>query len=258
MKGVVFMKLGLTSITFRALSIEEIVTESKKNGLETIEWGGDIHCPPGDIEKALLAKRLCKENGLSVNSYGSYYKLGIYENITEEFAKVIASAKAMGASTIRVWAGTIPSLDATPEQRSRMVAEAQQITDMAWKSAIVVAFEYHGGTLTDNCDSAIKLIHEISRDTCRLYWQPNFELSLEKNIADLKRVLPYLVCVHVFSWEKGYARLPLVERINWWGEFIKLINPLNPPLLLEFVKDDSLNQLSDDCKSFLTFKNNLL
>lgn len=249
------MKLGLTSITFRGLTIEEIVEESVKNGLEAIEWGGDIHCPPGDIEKALLAKKLCEKNGLSVNSYGSYYRLGVSANIEEEFSKVIASAKAMSAPIIRIWAGCDSTIDVTPEQRSVMVKETKLISSMAEKEGIIVAFEYHGRTLTDSCDSAIQLMNEAAHKNCKLYWQPNYELAMEKNLEDLERVLPYLVCIHVFSWEKGYARLPLSERMDWWREIIKRTDKMDLPMLLEFVKDDSLSQLSDDCKTFKLFKN---
>ena len=44
------MKCGMTSVTFRNKSIEEITDIATKAGLEVIEWGGDIHCPPSNKE----------------------------------------------------------------------------------------------------------------------------------------------------------------------------------------------------------------
>lgn len=55
------MKLiGLCSVTFRDKSIDEIVEIAIENGLNFIEWGADIHLPPGDFEKAKELKKYAK------------------------------------------------------------------------------------------------------------------------------------------------------------------------------------------------------
>ena len=43
---------GLVSITFRRLNPLEIVSLVAENGLTAIEWGGDIHVPPGKLKLA--------------------------------------------------------------------------------------------------------------------------------------------------------------------------------------------------------------
>ena len=43
---------GLVSVTFRKLEPAEIVDLVKQAGLQGIEWGGDIHVPHGDIQRA--------------------------------------------------------------------------------------------------------------------------------------------------------------------------------------------------------------
>ncbi len=43
---------GLCSITFRSLSVDAIIELATKARLDGIEWGSDVHVPPGDLELA--------------------------------------------------------------------------------------------------------------------------------------------------------------------------------------------------------------
>lgn len=98
------MKLGLTSVTFKEKSIEEVVDLTKRAGLSCIEWGGDVHVVHGDVETAKKAREITNNAGLEVSSYGSYYRVGDYgENYKEEFGKILKTAEALGAKTIRIW-----------------------------------------------------------------------------------------------------------------------------------------------------------
>ncbi len=47
-------RAGLVSVTFRQLSPEEIVRVAREAGLTVIEWGGDVHVPPGDSTTRVL------------------------------------------------------------------------------------------------------------------------------------------------------------------------------------------------------------
>ena len=80
------IRTGLTSVTFRALSISKIVQLAAAAGLDGIEWGGDIHVPAGDIQSAVFALQETEKAGLEVLSYGSYYH-GLPE---EDFSPVLA------------------------------------------------------------------------------------------------------------------------------------------------------------------------
>ena len=55
-------KIGLCSVTFRDKSVDEIVDLALENGLNFIEWGGDIHLKPGDFDEARRIKALCDKN----------------------------------------------------------------------------------------------------------------------------------------------------------------------------------------------------
>ena len=51
---------GLVSITFRALAPREIVDLAARARLAGIEWGGDIHVPHGDLQRAGEAGRMTR------------------------------------------------------------------------------------------------------------------------------------------------------------------------------------------------------
>ena len=96
---------ALVSITFRKLDPPAIVQLVKQACLVGIEWGGDIHVPHGDRARAREVRALTEEAGLTTYAYGSYYRAGHSEDEGLSFEAVCASACALNAPTIRVWAG---------------------------------------------------------------------------------------------------------------------------------------------------------
>ena len=70
---------GLVSASFRALAPGEIVDLVAQAGLAGIEWGGDVHVPHGDVACAREVYRRTVDAGLTVCSYGSYYRAGTGE-----------------------------------------------------------------------------------------------------------------------------------------------------------------------------------
>lgn len=43
------IKTGMTSVTFRKKSAENVIALVKEAGLDGIEWGGDIHVPAATL-----------------------------------------------------------------------------------------------------------------------------------------------------------------------------------------------------------------
>ena len=70
------MKTGLTSVSFRKLSVDEVIDLAKKAKVDGIEWGSDVHVPETDVDGAIDVARKTREAGLEVLSYGSYFFLG--------------------------------------------------------------------------------------------------------------------------------------------------------------------------------------
>lgn len=241
------MQIGLTSVTFRLLCPEEIVRLAVGHGLECIEWGGDVHCPPGNRSLAWDIGRLTAKHGLSVSSYGSYYRTDPSQT-DYTFRDVLDTALALGTNLIRLWAGTLPSRQTSHEQRRSLVKHARWCAQAAAEAGCRIAFEYHRNTLTDTHRSALALMQEIDHPACRLYWQANYETSFEENLEAIRMVGPYVVCAHVFAWDKGFVPLLLQERQQQWRQFYQALPDRdNMSFLLEFVKNNSAESFAADC-----------
>ena len=241
------MKTGLTSVTFRQKSPEEIIALAKEAGLTGIEWGGDIHVPAGDTKTASEIGRKTREAGLAVLSYGSYYR----GDEGEDVAPVLASAKALGAPVIRIWAGRKPLEESSPEEVKALVGRIREAAEMAQEEGMDLALEYHRGTATQTVSGALELLKEIRACNVSCYWQPNPELTKEEHLAEIDALLPFLSNIHVFSWTKESLRLPLAAGEDCWLSYLNRIREggKNRALILEFVKDDSPEQFRADAGS---------
>ena len=236
---------GLVSITFRKLPPRAIVELAVQAKLESIEWGGDVHVPPGDVSIARNRRHITESAGLFVAAYGSYYRLGA----GQDFEPVLASAVALAAPIIRVWAGQKGSADTSDTERGAVVEDALRIADRAGQAGIKVAYEHHRGTLTDTIESTDRLLCEATHDNLYMLWQPPHEASLDHNVESLRRVAHRLLNVHVFHWRlPDLDRRPLAEGEPRWRRYLEELRRIGGRrhLLLEFVRDESPQQLLED------------
>lgn len=244
---------GLVSVTFRSLSQNEIANLMCRSELKAIEWGGDVHIPVKDdpteedmekLDEALSNASYLSESGkFYIASFGSYYRCEGYATLHA------AAAVSIGAPNIRVWAGRRSSADADESYRALVVKNIQNLCDEMKEHGITVSTEFHGGTLTDEVDSALRLINDVERENFMTYWQPNQFRDEEYNVTALKKVLPYVSNVHVFTWD-AKNRYPLEDGEKIWRKYIDIIkgSGRNHHLLLEFVKDDSVEQFYRDAE----------
>jgi len=246
------MKSGLVSISFRKLSVLEIVRLASEAGLECIEWGGDIHVPHGDVAAAREAAKLTAVHGLSVSAYGSYLSLGVGGDPGLE--SVVETAVALGAPTIRVWAGKKSSAEATVEDRVAVVDAALAAAELAAANGLSISYEFHANTLTDTAESAAELFAETLHDAIRSFWQPPNGDGVEEALASLEVVIPRLSNVHAFHWwPDPAARLPLAEGLDRWSTYLDRIRlaGLQPDVLLEFLPGDDPGLLASEAATLL-------
>jgi sugar phosphate isomerase/epimerase len=237
---------GLVSVTFRELTIEQVIDLAVKSGLKGIEWGGDIHVPPQDLFRAQQVGRLTREAGLQIVSYGSYYRVGC-DNQKATFEDILATAVHLGAPLIRVWAGDKGTQEADESWWNQVSEDSRRIAELAKQENIRISYEYHGGTLTDNVHSAIKLLKKANHHNLFCYWQPPVFESFEERLLGLKEISPWLSHIHTFHWDIRERR-PLSEGQDMWRVYLKEAAAL-PGVryaMLEFVMNGLPEQLIED------------
>ena len=251
-------KTGLTSITFRHLSVAEVIVTAKKAQFEGIEWGSDVHVPEGDLEKAREVRQQTEAAGLAISSYGSYFRA---DREAGDFTPFLESAAALGAPMIRVWAGGKGSADADGDYRAEVIESLRQAVASASAQDISIGLEYHSNTLTDTQESAHQLLAEVGSPALKLYWQPRDNNSVEQNLAELEAALPHLACIHAFHWGPGafFDRLPFADGKDAWLRYLRLARKAEGGcyVLFEFTRDDSPVQLLEDANVLHGLLNNL-
>lgn len=246
---------GICSVTFRQLSPPELVAATAAAGLRRIEWGSDIHAPAED-PRALDEVRACTvDAGLTVSSYGSYWRAGD-PGSSPSIEELVSAATRLGAPRIRVWAGSIGSAECPAPQRRRIIDDLRHAAEVGADSGIQIGLEFHRLTLTDTVDSTLQLLDEVGHDNLATYWQPRVDEPADAAVDGLGRLVDRVCAVHVFSWWPFAERLPLADRADLWRGVTALLRKSTQPLdlLLEFVPDDEPSVLpreSETLRSWL-------
>lgn len=227
-------KLGLASIAFRQLSVEDILTAAKAAKLSYVEWGSDIHAPKDDVENLDRIVRLTREAGLQISSYGTYFN--ILRNEPEELIDYIHAAKRLGTSILRIWCAGNPN-KLSREEILPLYEKCRQIAKIAEAHDVLVCAECHNDNLTDSKESSLEFLQAVDSPAFRMYWQPHPYYTDADNIAFAKAVSHLAVNVHVYHW-KERERLPLAQAADAWREYVRALGKDRVYLLEHFQNDD--------------------
>lgn len=251
------LQAGLVSVTFRQLPPREVVELAAEAQLAGIEWGGDIHVPHGDLSRAGAVGRMTRDAGLSVAAYGSYYVVGISEGDGLHFEEVLVTALELGAPLIRVWAGRAGPGQTDAAQRQLIVTDSRRIAGLAADARVRVAYEFHGGTMTETASSTLGLLRDVGHANMTTLWQTPVGMGDADCAESLLQLLPAVQNLHVFYWGLGQFadRHPLTDGADRWRMLIGLLgqNQHRPPggryLLLEFVAGDAPDAFHRDARA---------
>ena len=237
---------GLVSVSFREERPESILRVASAAGLSGIEWGGDVHVPPGDLDTARSVARLTAGAGLQVFAYGSYYRLGMSANPASDFLPVLDTAEALGAPFIRLWGGRKGSAALSRPEFEQMAGEMRILAGLAAEREITLTLECHAGTLTDDYPSSLRFLALVGRPNVQMYWQPNQFRSFGYNLEAARALAPHTAHLHVFHWD-ARGRYPLREGEADWRAYLAAFREAggNHALLLEFMHDGRLSTLRE-------------
>ena len=239
---------GIVSATFKTKSVEEVLSIASRSGLNAIEWSENHHIRKGDLAFAEKVASLTKEMGLEIAGYGSYYRLGEGMDLMPS----IETALALGCRSIRIWAGGKPSSSLDKEERTSLYDELRKAVEMAEENGVILNTEWHKNTLTDENQSGLDMLRQISSPCLRTLWQPTQALSYSERAEGLEMILPYLSYFHVYYWDES-GRRPLEEGIDHWKKYFSLVGKEKKCYaLLEFVQGDSVEQFEKDAATLKT------
>ncbi len=242
------LKAGLVSVSFRKNTVEEIIEEASASQLSVIEWGSDIHCPVGDIDRARTIAGLCRARGIELLTYGTYFDLG--KNTPDDFCDVISSAEALGAKKIRIWGQKyIPECQG--ELWEKAVSDTVRICNMASVRGMLVCLECHDGTVTEDYHSALEFIKQVNHPALRLYWQINEKKDKAYNLCAARALAPYLECIHAFYTIPNRIRIPIINGKADWLDYLDALQTGNKkelPILLEFMPDGRIESLKSEAE----------
>lgn len=242
------MLAGLTSVTFRSLSAEQITRFAARNGLSGIEWGADVHARPDDFSAIDRIVKLGRQYGVPPISYGSYYKAGCDNEFSAE--QVVGAAARLGVKRIRVWAGCKNAAKTSDSEFGAIVSDLKSVTRLAAEKNMTVAVEFHHHSYTEHARDAMKLLRAV--DGLRTYWQENPQISDLENYGEFELLLPYTETVHAFCFDADLKRYPLSKAEERWRRYLdaaKAAGKTDMPFLLEFVQNDSTEQAEKDARS---------
>ena len=238
-------ELGLVSISFRNLSVDEILAAVKQAGLSCVEWGSDVHAPCMDTEKLeYIAKRQQQEN-IRCCSYGTYFRLGVHR--TEELLPYIKAAKILGTDILRLWCGDKGSAEYTPEELEKLHEDCRAAAKLAKAHQVKLCLECHNNTLTDWKEPASDLMKAVDSPAFGMFWQPNQWRTVEENLAYIGLLAEYTEHIHVFHWKEN-ERYPLEEGVELWKRYLAGFSGKRT-LLLEFMPDDNVESLTREAQA---------
>lgn len=116
-----------------------------------------------------------------------------------------------------------------------------------------MAFEFHGGSLTETVDDAVRVLRNVDRPNMGVYWQYHPGAIHGDGVGTLKAVLPWLIRLHVNYWGPSGVGV-LADAAAEWREYLDLAATTGREhyALIEFVKDNDVEQFRNDATTLAT------
>ena len=233
------MSIGLVSVSFRPLTVEQVVKAAAEAGLTCIEWGSDVHAPHDDEARLQEIVALQKQYGLTCCSYGTYFRLG--KDDVAQLPDYIRAAKILGTNILRLWCGDKNPDEYAVGEKEALFAACNAAAAVAEAEGVILCLECHNNTYTQTKEGALELMQYVNSPVFRMYWQPNQLRTIEENIPYATLLAPYTTHIHVFQW-KGKEKFPLSDGIQEWRSYLKCFEGEHT-LLLEFMPDGQVSTL---------------
>jgi len=238
-------KTGVVSVSFRQLSVDEVIRYTKEAGLSYIEWGSDVHAPYDDPERLAYIAKAQAEAGIVCPSYGTYFKLGVDD--VELLHGYSQAARTLGTDILRLWCGNKNYTELTAEEREFMISECKKAAKIAEEEGVTLCMECHQKSFTNVLEGALDLMRSVDSKAFRMYWQPSTKEGVEYNLEYARGIKDYVDTIHVFYYKDG-KKARLEEGVSDWEQYLAVFDG-DEKLLLEFMPDGSPESLKGEAET---------
>ena len=211
------MKIGVCTIAWRdQLPIFEIIETAARIGFDGIEvWGRPPHTPrPYNQEYVDRVRKALSDHGLEVSMFGSYVRAGM-ENLKAEVKFALKMTKGLGTEICRIWAGDRGTDTADEGYWSLVMRDLREICKAGRREGVIFAMERHANTLTDEVDSALRLLNLVGEENLALNYQVMESHSTPEELKCEMRLLgEHIVNVHAFNFRRGEGERPIWVRLE--------------------------------------------
>lgn len=243
-------KTAVASVSFRSETPYKIIKAAKESRLDAIEWGSDVHAPCGNTAALKEITKMSREEGISISSYGSYYRIG--KDKPEDIKPYLEAANLLGTDCMRIWCDEKGSADIDSARFGELVTDGRKIAEIAATFGVKLCLECHPFTLTDSYEMSKHYISEVDSRFLGMYWQPNQFKSEEYNLKAAAALAEITGNIHVFQWDSEYKKYPLKEGAEIWKKYLSCFGG-DHTLILEFMHDDRIESLKETAATLISW-----
>jgi sugar phosphate isomerase/epimerase len=191
--------LSLKGKTKPTMTLEEFIDLGAKLELPAVELTA-YYFPKTTPEYLKEVKSRCDRHGLAVSgtAVGNDFCWPDRERQAKQLDDVkrwVEHSAALGAKTMRIFAGSVKKGDREEEARKRCVAAIEEACDHAAKHKVILALENHGG-ITGTAEQLLAIVKAVKHD----WFGVNLDTAnfrTEDPYADLEKAAPYAVVVQI-------------------------------------------------------------
>jgi len=196
------VKTALCTIAFKEKPVEEVLDLAVEHGLDGVEiWGKEPHMGERfDSARVEALRRAIEQRGLDVSACGSYVK-PLTDDYDEACQAALDTTEALGANTCRIWSGGGASKDVTDDVYRATVDALKPFCAQAAERDIILAFEFHDNSITDNARGTVQLIRDVGAPNLKCYYQPSRREGADDPYEAAEIVGPYVVNAHCQNYD---------------------------------------------------------
>ncbi len=191
------MKIGLCTIAFSELPLEEVLDIASEYGFDGVEiWGKEGHLPlDSEDEYVKEIKEIADAKGLEIAAFGSYVQ-PLSDYFEEQAENALRITQGLNSKLMRVWSGGGPSKNIASGDKRLISMRLKTLCNWAQLYKITIATEMHGNNLTDNADRILELIQDVAYPGLKTYYQPMFHAEAGDFYEAAQKIGEYVVNVH--------------------------------------------------------------